>query len=434
MVTFLVDPSTGRYMRVTTLMTGDDTPAQIKNRIALAQERNQQMTEAQKLRRDADDAAKLMQKMKLRLEDATRKAKMNPTAYTIGAMQEAAVDYEFAVSKYIAAEFAAEFAENRADGMGAREAYRKADAAIAPTMSEVKADAAKLEAEREKITSAQQYEARGMGPFKTTMEVAAAEEKALVLFGLAKATNATAEDGQNLLQAVDEAKSLHKDMRAEWRDERVGELTAKFMAEGKTEDDADKQARSQYARELQSYRKSGKWEDRLQQNAKMRRLGCGLCEGRVQEAHKKLPQVQEDVKVANGTYKRHRAKHEAARNAGDPEQLKESMDRNRAYYKAARNTQFIERVTQLETEGYRRGDAFKIAKSEYRKEKREEVRTVRMERQHDIALIQGAVKRHMPEARNGNAAPAISGRRMQQGDERLSNVAYLAAHMRGGRI
>jgi hypothetical protein len=366
-----------------TTSQGPLTPEQRRHLQTRSERINQiriQLDKANPLRTEANDAQLIMEKAKFRMLDAVDAAKVNPTPYNIIKMRDAGESYENAARKFIAAEFAAEFAENQIRGMSPREAYTVTDLTIHPSIADVKSEVQKAEAARDRVLQEQAAEASRFGPMDTIIAVAEAEAKASILFTIASGKNATAQDGKNLIAALEEAKAANKGLRLEKRDAAMAGLVTELMDMGFTKEDAIKQARRDVAGKLLDQRSSNDWKTGIDKNAGMRRLGNGLVEGRVQEAWKVLPETEKSLSLAEKAYARNEATRNNARlKLTDPSaklektqkemiagELDKSLGNHRESWKAVRNLRVGFHKVVLQTKGYNSEEALKIAKDKFK--------------------------------------------------------------------
>ncbi len=324
---------------------------------------------ARQLRKRADDARKVLEGAKLRYQDAMDLAKRDPSnPAAVYAVKDAASFYGFAASEAIAAEFSAQFAASAAQ-MGAvgPGTHIEANIRLSPTLDDIKSEIKQLEAKRQEIDRAAMNESKALASgdafFKEVASSAAllaGEEKSRILFDVARQSFSTAQDGQNLQEAIAEQKALRRAARDEKREARIQEL----MDGGKSES----AARRIYAKELRAYRQGAEWKSQLQTARKMSRLANGLVGGWVQEARAQMPQAIENHFNAKQEKKSAILRRDGARASGDIDGLENSL-KDYAGASLKMTLAILRELTcEFQKDGFTKTQARKMAAEKFREE------------------------------------------------------------------
>ncbi|TAH36110.1 MAG: hypothetical protein EYC62_03145 [Alphaproteobacteria bacterium] len=322
---------------------------------------------AAKALRRAEDALEDMRRAKYAMEDLVTIAKANPSYANVAAAKDAAGIYQKAAVEYVGALYAAEYANKAAEGAGVSVASKFAGEKISPGMETVRTDIKRIEANYQEVAKSQSVSVSSLNVvpvFNAQMEFKLASERVDVLFDIAKMPTSTAEDGQNLVEAVAAMKAARKQAYIAKRDVRIAEL----MGMGYSESDS----RDQCAKELRAERRhedeTGKRKKRHEYCRKCNRQGHGLIRGDVQQGRADMPLAMAKHYNAKHDKKAARAERDVVRREKNPFALQESVDRYVLASKRMTMGIFRQLTAEAMIEGYTKAEAKKIALEKFRAE------------------------------------------------------------------
>lgn len=288
--------------------------SELAERIAVSQRKANLKSLAERAALQTEDAFAEMKSAKSRLEFEIADMRRNPTSVNRDDVVNMATIYRKAAAGYLAALFAQKFTDKMADGFGIAAASKYASEVISPNFEQVRAQVAIAEKQCQAANAANVNKIENSfapGQLVREFDASASMARAVSLYDIVKMPGATAADGDNLLTALDAAKIERKQARVEWRDAKVAE----FIASG----DSEKTARAKVAALLRQERKeterTGERAEYFAQRRDMRVAACELCITGALHDHSQAKNRRIAASVER----------DVARNAGDMESLRQSM-------------------------------------------------------------------------------------------------------------